>query len=204
MFYKKKLQNKILNPMINSSVSKSAPYVPNQYESLHRDIQSVSNFKSFLLNTTFALIQFIQLYSSVDKQGVKWTVTIGEHFKGKIVIHNVAVSNEHEFWFGLPAKFKTRGDFTAQKGILSYSSTISSTCCSFLVAESRCSTCSRYRDSLRKRKQRIKRKSTLINYVRNTYKHTDIDRDTLILKLKPKKYEIKTLEQENMKIKRHF
>ncbi|KAJ8311135.1 hypothetical protein KUTeg_011313 [Tegillarca granosa] len=236
----------------NSSVSKSTPYVPNQYESLQRDLQSVSNFKPFLLNTNSALIQFIELYSSVDKQGVKWTVTIDEHFKGKIIIHNVAVSNEHEFWFGLPAKFKTvkdilklldklsnfsvccgnpdqeyqdlvpvgvglsdnkspgiiayrEGDFAAQKGTLSYSSTIRSTCCSFLVAGSRCSPCSRYRDNLRKRKQRIeKRKSTPINYVRNTYKHTDMDRDTLILKLKQQKNEIKTLEQENMKIKRNF
>lgn len=98
------------------------------------------------------------------------------------------------------------GNFLAQKGVLSYSSTIRSVNCSLLVYGKRCSSCSKYRDCLRKRKVRIndRKNNPVRNYVHLQYKHSMMDRDTLLVKLKQQYQEIKSLQQEILKTKHSF
>ncbi|XP_033730198.1 LOW QUALITY PROTEIN: uncharacterized protein LOC117319517 [Pecten maximus] len=90
------------------------------------------------------------------------------------------------------------GDFGAELGKVTYSSTIRAMNCPMLVEGPRCCSCASYRRCLRTRKQRLAEKDNLldIDLIHSRYKHKDMSRQMLISKINQQKSCIKSMQHQ--------
>ncbi|XP_053384388.1 uncharacterized protein LOC128550119 [Mercenaria mercenaria] len=98
------------------------------------------------------------------------------------------------------------GDFKAKTVIgKEYNGTIRTVKCHLLVTGSRCKVCSKYRNALRRRKERLEeRQSSNRKYNHTHFKHKDMTHNELLKKLDEQKNEIKSLKEEMIRTKREF
>ncbi|OWF53015.1 uncharacterized protein LOC110446959 [Mizuhopecten yessoensis] len=97
------------------------------------------------------------------------------------------------------------GDFCAQLGDLDYHSTVRSVKCSLLVPGRRCSTCGIYRRRLWSRKHRLDDKSKLsTDLMHSSYKHKDMTKEMLILKIKQQRACVLSLQHEVDRLQREI
>ena len=98
------------------------------------------------------------------------------------------------------------GNFGAVKGDLEYSSTIRSVHCCMLVQGARCKHCSKYRGTLRERKERQEERKKMgpRDLMSSKVRHTFYSKSELMEKINQQKQKIKVVEHENWKLKRQF
>ncbi|XP_052786201.1 uncharacterized protein LOC128221636 [Mya arenaria] len=100
------------------------------------------------------------------------------------------------------------GNFGAERGTFSYNSTVRAVTCDLVLVtkRDRCIECSRVRAVLRNREYRRKEAESAIRkqYTHSNYKHSDMDKTQLILKINEQKNEIKSLHSEVNQLKRQL